>query len=68
MEHMEAGPALAAVAAAALHSDRQLIRPAEGADEKRHQHRDQGLGLLDEVPALKVRASRLLGGHDDVIC
>lgn len=57
-----AGAALAAVVAATLHSRRQLVRPAEGADEQRHQNGDQGLGLLDDIPALKVRAPGFLSG------
>jgi len=52
-------PALAAVVAAALHSRGQFVGPAEGADEQRHQDRQQGLGPAQEVAGLKVRTAGL---------
>ena len=43
----------AAAIAARLHGHGQLVRPAEGADEQRHQQRHHGLGPLDEIAASK---------------
>ena len=50
--------------AAALHGRGQLVGPAEGADEQRHQNRHQGLCLLHQIAAFKIRTPGLLGGHD----
>ena len=63
-QHMQGGAAFAAVVAAALHGRGQLVGPAEGADEQRHQDRHQGLGPLEDIAGFKVRAPGLLGGHD----
>ena len=61
---MEGRAALAAVVAAALHGGGQLVGPAEGADEQRHQNGHQGPGPAQQGAAFKVGAPGLLGGDD----
>ena len=61
---LHACSALAARVAAALHGHRQLVRPAEGADEQRHQNRNQCLCPVNQATRLKVGASGLLCGDD----
>ena len=50
--------------AAALHGGGQLVCPAEGADEQRHQDGEQGLGPAGKTARLKIGAPGLLGTHD----
>ena len=57
---MELRAPLTAVVAAALHRRRQLVRTAERADEQRHEQRDERLGALEQITALKVRAAGAL--------
>ena len=51
---LHAGTALAAVVAAALHGQRQLIRPAERRNKQRDEDRQQRLGPLQHAARFQV--------------
>ena len=53
---MKNAPA-AAVVASGLHRQRQIIGPAEGGDEQRHQQRDHAADTFQKIAALKVGSS-----------
>ena len=64
MQHMKLRPSGVAVVAAAFHGYRKLVRPAERADEQRHQNGDQRSRPLEQISALKIRSAGLLSRHD----
>ena len=63
-EGLHLRPAVSPVVAPCLHRHCQVIGSAEGGDEQRHEQRNHGLDLVDEVPGLKVRTSCHLCLHD----
>ena len=63
-ERLHLRAALTAVVAAGLHRHREVVRTAEGTDEERYQDRHHRLRALEQISALEVGATGLLGLHD----
>ena len=63
-QHLQAGAAITAAVAAALHGHGQLIGAAEGRDEQRDEHRHQRLDPVQHLAGVQLGTAGFLGIHD----